>query len=235
MNLHDTLCRFVAGRNARGATLGEALAELGEGRVSVAAAWDVLTRSGYLVATGGYRQVGDHAERVYTVGPGPTLERYNPNEPRDPHGRWTTGGAGAGTGAGAGVTADTAESLIASIHDTGGFTFDPRTGGLVKVGSVKGVAVAVPHTEQIVGRGANVDRAEFISGVADVIQKHGEAMSKGAMLGGWFSEDRQVYMVELTELIPDRKAAIALGKQRNQEGVFDLGTGEYIPTGGTGG
>jgi hypothetical protein len=178
---------------------------------------------------------------------GASGQRYSAGQPRDKHGRWTgghsgaaaddggSGGGGKGGDAPGAPTAAGAESLIQSIHDTGGFTYDPRTGGLVKVGTVKGVAVAVPHTEQIVGMGAQVNREEFIGGVADVIQKHGEAMANGAFLGGWFSEERGAYMVELTELIPDRTKAIALGKARNQEGVFDLGTGDYIDTGGTGG
>jgi hypothetical protein len=155
--------------------------------------------------------------------------KFNPNEPRRPDGKWGTGGAVKKIDSGA------AESMITSIHDNGGFTFNPSKGGLVEVGSVKGVAVAVPHTETIVGHGENVDRDEFIRGVTDVIMKHGDHFANGGMLGGWYSPERQVYMVEVTDLVPDREAAIKLGKERNQEGVFDLETGEYIDTGGTGG
>ena len=201
-----------------------------------------------LVRTGAYRQVGDRIEPVYVEThdgaadqyPGPE-PRYSDNQPRDEHGRWTpgdsgdtgdSGGSGGGSGSGGGTPA---EALIQSIHDSGGFTYDPRTGGLIKVGDVQGVAVAVPHTEQIVGRGAEVSREEFTAGVADVVEKYGDQLGKGAFLGGWYSEERGAYMVELTEVVKDRSAAIRLGIERNQEGVFDLGTGEYIPTGGTGG
>jgi hypothetical protein len=124
-------------------------------------------------------------------------------------------------------------SMIKSMKESGGFTFDPRKDALVKIGSVKGVAVAIPGTETVVGSG-NVSRDAFIKGVADVIEKHGEKFANGAMLGGWYSPDRDIYMVEVTEVFPDRESAILAGKQRNQEGVFDLGTGDYIDTGGTG-
>ncbi len=241
-NPYDDLCGYVERRGAT--TLSEAAHALGGDHRQIAAAWDVLAGSGHIVPTGQYRQAGNATERVYATGS--PEDRYSSGQPRDKHGRWTSTGHGAaaddgGSGGGKGgdapgaPTAAGAESLIQSIHDTGGFTYDPRTGGLVKVGTVKGVAVAVPHTEQIVGLGAQVNREEFIGGVADVIQKHGEAMANGAFLGGWFSEERGAYMVELTELIPDRAKAIALGKARNQEGVFDLSNGDYIDTGGTGG
>jgi predicted ABC-type ATPase len=132
------------------------------------------------------------------------------------------------------LTGETGDTLIKSIHDFGGFTFDPAKGGLINVGDVQAVAVAVPGTERLVGQGQNVDRDEFVRGVSDVIMAHGEELGRGAVLGGWYSEDRDAYMVELTELVPDREAAIKLGQERNQEGIFDLGTGEYISTGGTG-
>jgi hypothetical protein len=125
------------------------------------------------------------------------------------------------------------QQMINAMKAEGGFTYDPRKGGLVKVGTVKGVAVAVPGTETPVGSGS-VSRADFVRAVADVIMQHGDKFADGAMLGGWYSSDRDTYMVEVTDVIPDRETAISEGKRRNQEGVFDLGTGEYIDTGGTG-
>jgi hypothetical protein len=123
--------------------------------------------------------------------------------------------------------------LLHALKSDGGFTYNPKKGHLVKVGSVDGVAVARPGTEQIVGRG-DVSREDFANAVADVIEKHGDHFSKGAMLGGWYSEDRDVYMVEITDVFPDRASAVKAGRERNQEGVFDLKTGDFIDTGGTG-
>jgi hypothetical protein len=124
-----------------------------------------------------------------------------------------------------------AEGNVGRTHSR--FHLRGLQGGLVKVGTVKGVAVAVPGTETPVGSGS-VSRADFVRAVADVIMQHGDKFADGAMLGGWYSSDRDTYMVEVTDVIPDRETAISEGKRRNQEGVFDLGTGEYIDTGGTG-
>lgn len=109
-NLHEDLCAHVARQGARGATPTEVHHALGDPR-KVAGAWDLLVGSGYLVATGEHRQIGDHTERVYVVGPGerqrvePPERRYSPGQPRDSHGRWTTGGAGA-AGSSAATSAD---------------------------------------------------------------------------------------------------------------------------------
>jgi hypothetical protein len=125
--------------------------------------------------------------------------------------------------------------LMKSIKDNGGFTYDPRTGGLLVPGKDKGIAVAVPGTEQIIGNG-EVSRQAFAKGVQKVLMAHRAEIAGGAKLGGWYSEDRNAYMVELTDLLPgeNRDAAIAEGRKRNQEGIFDIGANEFIPTGGTG-
>lgn len=124
-------------------------------------------------------------------------------------------------------------NLLDALKADGGFTYDPKKGTLVKVGSVDGVAVARPGTERIVGKG-DVSREDFANAVADVVDAHGEEFSKGAMLGGWYSEDRDAYMVEVTDVFPDRASAVKAGRERNQEGVFDLKTGDFIGTGGAG-
>jgi len=123
--------------------------------------------------------------------------------------------------------------LLHALKTDGGFTFDPKKGTVLKVGTVNGVAVARPGTERIVGRG-DVSREDFANAVADVIMKDGDTFAHGALLGGWYSPDRDAYMVEVTDVFPDRDSAVKAGKERNQEGVFDLKTGDYIDTGGTG-
>ena len=133
-------------------------------------------------------------------------------------------------------TEKAAPTLLKSIKDEGGFTYDPRKGGLIEVGKAKGYAVAIPGTEEIVGEDKDVAREDFARGVAAVIMKHQDKIAAGAVLGGWYSPERNQYMVELTDILPadDREGAILAGKQRNQEAIFDLATGETIVTGGTG-
>lgn len=129
-----------------------------------------------------------------------------------------------------------APSMISSLKENGGFTYDPKKGGLLEVGKHKGFAIAVPGTEEIIGS-SDISREDFAKGVAAVVTKHHAKIAKGAVIGGWYSEERKQYMVELTEIHPpdDRAGAIRKGKARNQEAIFDLSTGETIPTGGTGG
>lgn len=126
--------------------------------------------------------------------------------------------------------------LVAAIKVNGGFTYDPASNRVLQVGKDKGFAVAVPGTEQVVGRGKNISRDEFARSVARVVMAHQDEINNGAVLGGWYSEDRDIYMVELTDILPadDRAGAIAEGTRRNQEGIFDLSSGDYIATGGTG-
>jgi hypothetical protein len=141
------------------------------------------------------------------------------------------------TGVGFGVTQDKLRrvDLQAEIKGKGGFTYNPRTGKVLEVGKDKGFAVAVPGTERSLGKG-DMSKREFQSAVADVIMSRQTEITNGAVVGGWYSPDRDQYVVELTHILDPSKrdAAIAEGKRRNQEAIFDLATGETIPTGGFG-
>jgi len=128
----------------------------------------------------------------------------------------------------------TTVDLLATIAANGGFTYNPTAGALVEVGSTTGYAIAVPGTEHIVG-GADITREAFIAAVAELVTEHADQFAAGAVLGGWYSEDRAVYMVELTMIFHvDRTFAIEIGRITNQEAIFDLATGETIETGGSG-
>lgn len=130
--------------------------------------------------------------------------------------------------------------MIKEIRENGGFTYDPKTGGLLRVGEASGYAVAVPGTEHVIGEekvnADDISREDFARGVADVLMKHRDAIANGAVLGGWYSPERNQFMVELSQILPanDREGAIRVGQERNQEAIFDLATGETIVTGGTG-
>ncbi len=125
-------------------------------------------------------------------------------------------------------------NLLASIVEFGGFTYVPATDTLIEVGNADGFAIAVPGTERIVGP-AGISREEFAAAFADVVKAYGDVLANGAALGGWYSSDRGVYMVEVSEIHHvTREEAIALGVARNQEAIFDLRNGEEINTGGTG-
>jgi hypothetical protein len=132
------------------------------------------------------------------------------------------------------------DGLFQAIEKNGGFTYDPRTGGLLEAGKSAGYAVAIPGTEQIVGEekvnADDINREDFVNGLKKIIKEHQGSLGNGMVLGGWYSPERNQYMVELSQILPPdkRQDAIEVGADRNQESVFDLATGENIFVGGTG-
>lgn len=116
---------------------------------------------------------------------------------------------------------------------TDGFTLDPVTGAFVTAGSRTGYAVAVPGTEQEIP--ATLTPATFAVAVAKLAALYGMAQATGRMLGAWYAPDDGVFMVELTDVLEvDRVTATGIGEARGQTAIFDLATGETVPTGGTG-
>lgn len=125
--------------------------------------------------------------------------------------------------------------LLDTLRTDGGFTYDPRGDHLVSIGGEAGYAIAVPGTERVVGSG-KITRATFADAFVVIVREYGALLDHDAYIGGWYSQDRDAYLVEVSELWPiDRDSAVALGCARNQEAILDLATGEFIGTGGTGG
>lgn len=128
----------------------------------------------------------------------------------------------------------TSIDLVQAIETDGGFTFDPTTNALLAVGEATGYAIAIPGTEHVVGT-TDITREAFAAAVADLVTDNAELFDLGAVLGGWYSPERGVYLVELSMIFRvDRAAAVKIGEWAHQEAIFDLATGETIPTGGHG-
>src|SRR4051812_6967806 len=122
--------------------------------------------------------------------------------------------------------------LISEIKINGGFTFAPLDDRLIIVGEASGYAIAVPGTEHVIGTGS-ISREAFAAAVADVVCRYADMIADGVMIGGWYSADRDQYLIELTRIYHvSRAEAISLGEITNQEAIFDLASGEEIPTGG---
>ena len=122
------------------------------------------------------------------------------------------------------LTGDSA--LLTELRETGGFTFNPHTSQLVEYGDVTGWMIAVPGTETVLGSGdmsgAEFERA-FYSAVRDA------KLTDHTFVGGWYSTDRNVYMIELSELHNiSKRAAIKLGIERGQEAIFGMDNGETV-------
>jgi len=120
-------------------------------------------------------------------------------------------------------------SLLDVITTDGGFTFDPGTGDLLRVGECTGFMIAIAGTEMRLGP-AELTRDQLAARFAALVS----GAPAGVYVGGWLSPERG-FMIELSELhVCDRASAIAMGMGRGQECILDLATGEFIPTGGNG-
>jgi hypothetical protein len=53
-------------------------------------------------------------------------------------------------------------------------------------------------------------------------------------IGTWYQEDENITFIDVVAVLPDREAALALGRHYNQIAVYDLAADEEIETGGTG-
>lgn len=124
--------------------------------------------------------------------------------------------------------------LPGTVEREGGFTFNPRTKNLVKVGEQAGFAIAVPHTEVTLGQ--NLNHVELLSAIEKVTTKNRVALSQeDHYIGGWTSPERG-FMAELSQIsVIPKNRAVAVGTARNQEGILNMKTGEFLDTGGTGG
>lgn len=117
-------------------------------------------------------------------------------------------------------------ALSAALAEFGGFTYDPRTDSLVMVGSRDGYAIAIPGTERNLGTEFTPDA--FTAALSDALASIGDHYGADVFVGGWRSDDRG-YMIELTTVHNvDRSTAMLLGVVRDQDAIFDLGTGEEI-------
>lgn len=127
----------------------------------------------------------------------------------------------------------TAQEMIKALTDAGGFTLDPLADVILTVGSIAsgdGWVIARPETETIIAVG---DREAFAEAFADLVQIHFDAILEGAMIGGWYSAERQAYMIEIVDLFDvTREDAMIIGWVRGQEAIFNLATGETIFLGG---
>jgi hypothetical protein len=123
------------------------------------------------------------------------------------------------------ITAAVVAELLHDLTTHGGFTFDPSTGEAVRVGDRDGWAIARAGTERIIGD--QPDAALFGEAFA---RTYAEAVTTGGLVGGWHSDQRRAYMVEITDVHDvDRATALVLGMRADQETVFSLTTGETAP------
>lgn len=124
--------------------------------------------------------------------------------------------------------------MILRLAGQGGFTYDVDTGLFVEIGSRRGYVIAFEGTEHHVGD-YDTPYSKVASSIRSAIFNIDQLLDLSYLLGGWYSIERDVFMVEAVEIRNVPKAqAVALAKARNQEGILSIRTGAYVPVGGTG-
>ena len=119
--------------------------------------------------------------------------------------------------------------LAAKVLADGGFTYDPNTGTF----PTEGIAVAVPGHSVIATREAfEADPRKFIN---DYMRQMRDDGVEDLMIGGWHDTANDEVVLDRVEVVADLDEAKRLGADRDEQAVYNLATGEEIPTGGTGG
>lgn len=124
------------------------------------------------------------------------------------------------------------ETLQDKVLNDGGFTLSPTTGKFVETG----IAVGVP------GHSAIIKASEFSKpGVAekffsDYMKKLRKDKASGRThVGGWFDREHGEIVLDRVDLYTSVQDGIKAGRDRGEQAVYNLDTGEEISTGGTGG
>jgi len=152
-----------------------------------------------------------------------TSKAYNPDEPRNSRGEWTSGGSSGG------VSDDAVSAALAGLKE-GGFTVRPDgtapTTGF-QVGGLRDDKTYDPSTVN--------SHDAMKAAMQDVYQSHQALFdnNKSVHIGGWVGPDGKLVM-EPSENISDKNTAVQEGQRRNQVSVWDNQNTEEIPTGGTG-
>jgi hypothetical protein len=129
--------------------------------------------------------------------------------------------------------ADTVKKITArrTRSGEGGITVDPIT----MKQSRAGISVAVEGTNEEVSDVLFYGPLGDLI-VADFIDRNKDKIRQGFKLGTWHDKENNEVTFDLVEVFPEgrlEQAKIA-GKERNQQGIFNLKNKDYIPTGGTG-
>lgn len=148
------------------------------------------------------------------------IEKFNPYHGE--HGRFASRGEGVGR-------------VLAQGIANGGFTWHPSTGHTPHSGfavATRGNNVEIPLTDIH----SNAQREHLVNEMS----KYMDAMkpklraNPALHIGGWHDEAHHEFVLDLSEVVHDKATAVRLGRERNQQAIFDLGSLSEVATGGTG-
>jgi SPP1 gp7 family putative phage head morphogenesis protein len=147
-----------------------------------------------------------------------TTENYSPDQSRDDHGRFSTGGV-------------EASSLVKKVWQTGGFTYNPakskspRSGVIVSLPRDAGWEHPVSDKE-FKHHGRKIVR-EYMEKVRGAIRE-GEIHDPKAHVGAWHDTETNRVVLDVNQVYNNKSEAKNVGIKREQDAIFDIGTGELI-------
>jgi len=114
----------------------------------------------------------------------------------------------------------------ARVPDSG-FTMDPRTGKDIKEGYA--VAIYPDRSKEIAARSINRSVIQqYTKDNQDLLNQQGN------MVGAWHDPESGMVWLDVSRVELDRRSAIDIAKEHDQNSIFDLGSGNVINTRGSG-
>ncbi len=121
--------------------------------------------------------------------------------------------------------------LVERIRVEEGFTLDPRAEEF----PTSGFSVAVSGFSAIITREEFEKPGVAEQFIADYLMKMRDDGVDDLFIGGWWDTDNDEIVLDRVEVFDDEQEAIAAGRERNEQAIFDLANKRVIDTGGTGG
>jgi hypothetical protein len=158
-----------------------------------------------------------------------TVSKANPYRDRS-SGKFTYSPTGRAARSDVGVRGTTGGSIIDNVRREGGMSVtvsgkQPRTGYMV---GTRGNNKEVPADEFF-------DRSKGTKILGDYIKTNRDKLSQpGAHLGLWHDKKNGEVVLDISVKVQSRSQARRLGRDWNQQAIWDVANGEEINTGGTG-
>ena len=157
------------------------------------------------------------------------VSKANPYHDRK-SGRFAPAPTGRASRSDIGVRGTTGGSVVDSVRRQGGMSItmggkQPRTGYMI---GTRGSNKEVPADKFF-------DRKEGTKILGDYIKEHRDKLSQpGAHLGLWHDTKNNEIAIDISIKVQSRSEAVKLGRDWNQQAIWDVANGKEIDTGGTG-
>jgi hypothetical protein len=127
------------------------------------------------------------------------------------------------------------KSIVDAGIKNGGFTWNLKDGSQPTTGyavAVQGESKFMPLTDP--GNGNEIQNIRL--GMKQYLTENFKMFSSNPALhlGGWWDQANHEFVLDPVEVVQDRDAATKMGRDRNQQSIWDFGAGQEIDTGGTG-